>query len=337
MAAAVATIVAAAATQPARASGVVLRDRLPTGVAARSVVTGDLMEVGGVAASGVAANRTGIYVAAHERAVLGGGAPGLVRNEVDGMTGGVKADGTAATVEPNVSMGGISLRALGVDQLPPYLASHPWPGHVTGVSTFNGVPLDKRCRRLPVQSRQHRMQCQTLDSRRDDQTQPVLPTLFMPGFPKSATTWLFECMRTAFVPERICQNLPVQLGVFPLARGFSPTLWNTTNCRGRRFMLPGISCAITGGCWRNKEYFFYGSGTPSFRGLSMLHGPEVATELVAVSLLPTAITATHDVLQLRHNTYILFSHTHTHQSTHPPIHWHSSIHLCSGTFRSLPC
>ena len=33
-----------------------------------------------------------------------------------------------------------------------------------------------------------------------------LPTLFMPGFPKSASTWLFECMHAAFIPETVCED-----------------------------------------------------------------------------------------------------------------------------------
>ena len=32
---------------------------------------------------------------------------------------------------------------------------------------------------------------------------PVLPSLFLPGFPKSATTWLFNCMLAAFAPREI--------------------------------------------------------------------------------------------------------------------------------------
>ena len=32
--------------------------------------------------------------------------------------------------------------------------------------------------------------------------QPVLPTLFVPGFPKSATTWLYTCIAEAFAPRR---------------------------------------------------------------------------------------------------------------------------------------
>ena len=32
----------------------------------------------------------------------------------------------------------------------------------------------------------------------------MLPTLFIPGFPKAATSWLWECMHVAFVPEMIC-------------------------------------------------------------------------------------------------------------------------------------
>ena len=51
-------------------------------------------------------------------------------------------------------------------------------------------------------------ECFQLDKREDNETQPVLPTIFMPGFPKSASTWLFECMHTAFVPETVCDDEP---------------------------------------------------------------------------------------------------------------------------------
>jgi hypothetical protein len=37
----------------------------------------------------------------------------------------------------------------------------------------------------------------------DNQRAPVLPTLFMPGFPKSATSWLYECLLHAFNPESV--------------------------------------------------------------------------------------------------------------------------------------
>ena len=31
---------------------------------------------------------------------------------------------------------------------------------------------------------------------------PILPTLFLPGFPKSATTWLYSCLADAFTPSK---------------------------------------------------------------------------------------------------------------------------------------
>ncbi len=36
------------------------------------------------------------------------------------------------------------------------------------------------------------------------ESSPVLPSLFVPGFPKSATTFLYECLGTAFAPPHVC-------------------------------------------------------------------------------------------------------------------------------------
>ena len=33
---------------------------------------------------------------------------------------------------------------------------------------------------------------------------PLLPTLYLPGFPKAATTWLSNCVQYAFSPVNIC-------------------------------------------------------------------------------------------------------------------------------------
>ena len=125
----------------------------------------------------------------------------------------------------------------------------------------------------------------------------MLPTLFMPGFPKSASTWLFECMHAAFVPEMVCDHRPppppasrLSVGLLRLHRSrlakpepplFHPQAWSRRGCKGRRFMLPGIACAVTGGCSHRKELFFYGAGYGDyFRvGMSALHGPELPLEL----------------------------------------------------------
>lgn len=44
------------------------------------------------------------------------------------------------------------------------------------------------------------------------------------------------------------------------SRPFNPHDWSKAGCQNRRFMLPGIACAVTGGCSHRKELFFYGAG-----------------------------------------------------------------------------
>ena len=92
---------------------------------------------------------------------------------------------------------------------------------------------------------------------------PVLPTLFVPGFPKSATTWLYTCISDAFTPRKA-------------GCGADASTWNATSCPNRRFLLT----PLTAQRWvRNefilesrKETFFFG-GTrqkfykPDLRGL----------------------------------------------------------------------
>ena len=59
-----------------------------------------------------------------------------------------------------------------------------------------------------------------------DARAPVLPSLFLPGFPKSATTWLFSCMLASFAPARV--------GCGTLASN-----WTSAAC-GRRFLLTAL-------------------------------------------------------------------------------------------------
>ena len=70
----------------------------------------------------------------------------------------------------------------------------------------SAAPPDRRSRPLGMEERARMLgekplptssaatgECFQLPKRMPNETQPVLPTLFMPGFPKSASTWLFEC------------------------------------------------------------------------------------------------------------------------------------------------
>jgi hypothetical protein len=202
------------------------------------------------------------------------------------------------------------LRTYGDHEVPAYLERAAWPARPTGVNNYAGKqPLPEHCKAEDLTFADLKMkgpngaptgECFQLDKRSANQTQPVLPTLFMPGFPKSASTWLFECMHAAFVPEMVCDRdlasppPPTSALGSLLARGrlrlkpskvfappFDPQAWSKTGCQGRRFMLPGIACAVTGGCSHRKELFFYGAGYGDyFRvGMAALHGPELPLEL----------------------------------------------------------
>ena len=134
-------------------------------------------------------------------------------------------------------------------------------------------------------------------TRRDDDgsgAQPILPTLFMPGFPKAATSWLWECMRVAFTPELVCppQAQPAGQGnrresgwreraKAETVVAFNESLWSTRGCGGRRFMLAAVSCDVVGRCSPRKELFLYGGGGQGdeMAQLASLHGPRLPLRL----------------------------------------------------------
>ena len=97
------------------------------------------------------------------------------------------------------------LRTYNDHEVPDYLERITWPERPRGVNNYAGkVPLPQHCLEKELTQEQTRVrgpngaatgECFQLDKRSPNQTQPVLPTLFMPGFPKSASTWLFECAR----------------------------------------------------------------------------------------------------------------------------------------------
>ena len=97
---------------------------------------------------------------------------------------------------------------------------------------------------------------------------PVLPSLFLPGFPKSATTWLYNCLLAAFTP-------------FHAGCGSDSARWNTSACP-RRFLLS----PLTAGRWLRgvlqvnhvkEPFYFGGSRKDRFRkDLLTLHGPDAA-------------------------------------------------------------
>ena len=92
----------------------------------------------------------------------------------------------------------------------------------------------------------------------------LLPSLFVPGFPKSATTWLFSCMSDAFHPTRVC--------------GGTAEHWNAS-CAPRRFLLFPLQTGWRGGVptfSQRKETFFYGGSRAGRSALPLapLHGPD---------------------------------------------------------------
>lgn len=199
---------------------------------------------------------------------------------------------------------------FGEHEVPAYCERTTWPAKPTGVNSFAGYqPLPARCRESELSYADTKSkgpngapsgECFQLDLRPPNASQPVLPTLFMPGFPKCASTWLFECMSRAYIPEMVCSRPTASAGEstwrlghiadklhrrFMQRRGerFDPHAWSKEGCRHRRFMLPGIACQVTGSCGLRKELFFYGAGYGDyFRvGMAGLHGPELPLDLFA--------------------------------------------------------
>ena len=73
---------------------------------------------------------------------------------------------------------------------------------------------------------------------------PVLPSLFLPGFPKSATTWLFNCMLASFSPARV-------------GCGRAAANWTASACQ-RRFLLTALHSDVFGQMMQSKETFYFG-------------------------------------------------------------------------------
>jgi len=99
--------------------------------------------------------------------------------------------------------------------------------------------------------------------RTPDARAPVLPSLFLPGFPKSATTFLFKCMLASFSPERV--------GCGPTAAN-----WTASACQ-RRFLLTALRSDVFGQMMQSKETFYFGGnlGDAFYQdGLLSFHGPD---------------------------------------------------------------
>lgn len=93
---------------------------------------------------------------------------------------------------------------------------------------------------------------------------PLLPSLFLPGFPKCATTWLFGCLLASFAPARV-------------GCGTAAANWTSVACRGRRFLLTALRSDPLGQLSPTKETFYFGGnlGASLFEeSLLSLHGPD---------------------------------------------------------------
>jgi len=101
----------------------------------------------------------------------------------------------------------------------------------------------------------------------DDERAPVLPELFMPGFPKSSTTWLYKCMGAVWRPESKA-----------IGCGDDPAGWSAERCP-KRFLLASISTSAVGEARERKETFFFGGTPVRFWDNDFLemHGPDPRT------------------------------------------------------------
>lgn len=95
---------------------------------------------------------------------------------------------------------------------------------------------------------------------------PVLPSLFMPGFPKAATTFLYECLLGNFGPSHV-------------GCGGRAEKWTAAACN-RRFALTTLFSDARGRAQEWKETFFFGgkiadkADATGREDLLGLHGPD---------------------------------------------------------------
>jgi len=120
-----------------------------------------------------------------------------------------------------------------------------------------------------------------------DRRSPLMPSLFMPGFPKAATTFLYNCLLANFGPTHV-------------GCGRDPEGWTAAAC-ARRFALTTLHSTSHGDLIPWKEPFFYG-GKPVERlegerdDLLGLHGPDPrhGRQATGPARTPTlALTLTH--------------------------------------------
>ena len=142
--------------------------------------------------------------------------------------------------------------------MPSYALREHWPS-TTGLNSFAGTqPLPERCKgeRLRPADVSHKGpngspsgECFQLDLRGKNETQPVLPTLFVPGF-QEVGDHVALGLHARRVPARGC--LPSDAArndPRAFRAGFDPRRWSKAGCSDadgtpRRFMLPGTACNV---------------------------------------------------------------------------------------------
>ena len=76
--------------------------------------------------------------------------------------------------------------------------------------------------------------------------EPLMPTLFLPAAPKSATTWLYGCMSNTFGSDQLC---PVN------STAEAPSSWKACD---KKFFMPAHVCnRDQGRCHEQKEAFWF--------------------------------------------------------------------------------
>ena len=93
--------------------------------------------------------------------------------------------------------------------------------------------------------------------------EPLMPTLFLPAAPKSATTWLYGCMDNTFGSDQLC----------PVNKSASASeVWAECD---KKFFMPAHVCTREGKCHPQKEAFWFQEPTASD---GHLFGPRLPLE-----------------------------------------------------------
>jgi len=126
--------------------------------------------------------------------------------------------------------------------------------------------------------------------------EPLMPTLFLPAAPKSATTWLYGCMENTFGAAQLC---PVN------ASGGASGVWEACD---RKFFMPVHVCTREGRCHPQKEAFWFQQPQASE---GHLFGPRLSLDFFSGQDVPDAKDTVENAC-------------------------HESPEACSDSFLSLP-